>query len=163
MRSWKMQFWLNLQAREKMTILVGSALVLVTACYLIFDNLWSVRSSLLENEAALIEERDWMQEQSVLAEQLNNSCIENQILSLENTALLEFLVSRNQLVLESFRENLANNEASYFLGVESTDGNSILRFIHQSACQGFSLANLQINKSETEPYYSGQVEFSHEG
>ncbi len=163
MRSWQIKFWSNLQAREKMTIIVGSALVLVTACYLLFDNLWTVRSSLLENESALIEERDWMQEQSVLAEQLNNSCIENQILTLGNTDLLELLASRNQLVLESFRENSINSEATYSLRVESTDGNSILRFIHQSACQGFSLANLQINKSESEPYYLGQVEFSHEG
>ena len=163
MSSRKMQFWSNLQAREKITILAGSALVLVTACYLLVGNLWTVRSSLLESKAVLIEESNWMQEQAALAEQLNNSCLDNQILTLENTNLLELLASRNDLVIQSIRENSLNNEATYSLGLESTNGNRILSFIHQSACQGFSLANLQITKSDSELYYVGQVEFSHEG
>lgn len=157
------QFWQNLQTRERMTILLGGALVLVTACYLLFDNLWTDRSLLLETRAALIEEREWMQEQAALSEQLNNSCTENQILTLSNTDLLELLAIRNQLALESFTETVIDRDARYSLSLESTDGNNILRFIHQSACQGFSLANLQINKSDSEPYYLGQVEFSHEG
>jgi len=157
------QFWSNLQTREKRTILVGSALVLVTACYLLFDNLWTVRSSLLQSKTAFVEEKEWMQEQSILSEQLNNNCRENQILALGNTELLELLASRNQLVLESFREGSANNSATYSLVLESSDGNSILRFIHQSACQGFTLANVEIKKEVSESNYSGEVEFSHEG
>jgi len=163
MSSRQFNFGLNLESREKITFLVGAALVLLTACYLLFDNLWATRTYLIEGREALIEEADWMQEQAILSGQLNNSCLENQILSLGNTDLLELLASRNQLVLANFRESLINNEARYSLAIESTDGNSILRFIHQSACQGFSLANVQINKSESELYYMGQVEFSHEG
>ena len=156
-------FWHNLQASERMTILIGGALVLVTACYLLVDNLWTERSLLRETKAVLIEEREWMQGQAVLSEQLNNSCSENQILTLSNADLLELLASRNQLALESFTETIIDRDARYSLSLESTDGNNILRFIHQSACQGFSLANLQINKSDSESSYLGQVEFSHEG
>ncbi|PCJ42763.1 MAG: hypothetical protein COA71_04480 [SAR86 cluster bacterium] len=157
------QAWSNLQDREKMTIVAGSILVLVTAGYLLFDALWTTRSLLIQNRVTLLEEREWMQEQAILAEQLINDCRGNQILALENSDLLELIASRNQLVLESFTENLTNNEAVYSMRIESNDGNSVLRFIHQSACQGFTLAHVQIEKSESESLYSGQVEFIHEG
>ncbi len=163
MISKQVQFWQNLQASERKTIIVGVLLVLVTACYLLFDSVWEDRSALLENKSLLLDERVWMQEQAALSAQLNNSCVDNQILTLANTDLLELLASRNQLMLDNFRETAVSGGATYSLSVESIDGNSILRFIHQSACQGFSLANLQINKSDSESYYLGQMEFSHEG
>lgn len=155
--------WTNLQAREQLVIVLGSAIVLVTACYLLFSGLWTTRSLLVQEREKLIEERQWMQEQAVLAEQLTNNCRDSQFLALENSELLELLASRNQLVLTSFRESLNNNAATYAMSVESNDGNDILSFIHLSACQGFNLANVHINISDSGPSYSGQVEFSHEG
>lgn len=155
--------WSNLQAREQMTIVVGGTVVLVTACYLMFSGVWATRSLLVQERTELIEERQWMQEQVALAEQLTNNCRESQFLALGNPELLELLASRNQLVLANFSENSISNVATYSMRIESVDGNSILSFIHQSACQGFNLANVQINKSDSESLYSGQVEFSHEG
>jgi hypothetical protein len=98
-----------------------------------------------------------------LAEQLMNSCNESQFLALGNTELLELLANRNQLILESFRENFVNNSATFSLRIESHDGNSILQFIHQSVCQGFTLAKVEIQKVGPESSYSGEVEFSYEG
>ncbi|MDG2090917.1 MAG: type II secretion system protein GspM [Gammaproteobacteria bacterium] len=158
-----LQFWSNLQAREQMTIVIGSTLVIATALFLLFSGLWEVRTSLIQERTELIEEREWMQEQVVLTEQLTNNCRESQFLALGNSELLELLASRNQLVLANFRESLINNGTTYSMSVESNDGNSILSFIHQSACQGFGLANVQINIGDSESSYSGQVEFSHEG
>ena len=163
MRAKVFQCWSNLQDREKMTILIGSILVIGTACYLLFSTLWTTRSSLTREKAALIVESGWIQEQAALTEQLINNCRENQFLALDNKDLLELIASRNQMVLDSVIENISNNEASYAIRIESNDGNSILRFIHQSACQGFTLSYVEIDKSESKSFYIGELEFSHEG
>lgn len=157
------QSWSTLQSREKMTVVIGSVIVIVTALYLLFSGLLTARNELVEARRELIEERQWMQEQATLAGQLVNSCSESQFLALNNTGVLELLASRNNLVLANFRENFSSNNPSYSMGIESTDGNNILSFIHQSACQGFNLANVQIDKNVPELSYTAQVEFSHEG
>ena len=77
-----LQFWSNLQAREQMTIVIGSTLVIATALFLLFSGLWEVRTSLIQERTELIEEREWMQEQVVLTEQLTNNCRESQFLAL---------------------------------------------------------------------------------
>lgn len=156
-------FWSALQAREKLTVLTGIFLVLVTAVYLLFDGLWTSRAMLLQDRSALLEEMEWMQEQSAVAERLATSCRENQFLALADDDLLELLASRNQLVLENFRQRPANGEIIYSMQIESINGNSILRFIHQSACQGFSLTNVQIGRNESETAFIGRLELSHEG
>ena len=75
-----LQFWSVLQTREKITVLSGATLVLVTAVYLFFDGLWTSRSALMQDRTALIEEREWMQEQSAVAERLVSNCRDNQFL-----------------------------------------------------------------------------------
>ncbi len=163
MRAKVFQSWSNLQDREKMTILIGSIVVIGAACYLLFTTLWTTHSSLTREKVALMVESGWIQEQSALAEQLINNCRTNQFPSLDNQDLFELIASRNQMVLDSVIENISNNEASYAIRIESNDGNSILRFIHQSTCQGFTLSHVEIDKSESESFYTGELEFSHEG
>jgi len=158
-----LQFWSVLQTREKITVLSGATLVLVTAVYLLFNGLWTSRSALMQDRTALIEEREWMQEQSAVAERLVSNCRDNQFFALTDSDLLELLASRNQLVLENFRQRPANGEIMYSMEIESMDGNSILRFIHQSACQGFSLTNVLIDRSEQATSFTGRLEFNHEG
>jgi type II secretory pathway component PulM len=155
------QFWSALQTREKITVLTGASIVLLTAIYLLFDGIWSTRASLLQQKAALMEERGWMQEQAQIAGRLSSACRENQFLALADIDLLELLASRNQLVLNDVRQGSANGENTYAMQVDSMEGNNILRFIHQSACQGFVLANISIEKSETESF-SGRLVLSHE-
>tara|TARA_R110000772_G_scaffold264509_5_gene385136 strand:- start:278 stop:766 length:489 start_codon:yes stop_codon:yes gene_type:complete len=151
--------WGTLQHREKVIILAGFSVLAATAVYLVFASAWSVRTTLLQEKTALLAEQNWMQEQSTLAGQLLNNCRDNQILALGQNELLDLLATRNLLQTGT----ISSSGTSYSLQVESADGNNILRFIHQSACQGFILTSVQIDKAESSDHYSGQVEFRHEG
>lgn len=153
-----MQLWSALQQREKITIGSGTILVLLTALYLIVADIWAERSTLLQERTALLAEQMWMLEQSGLAEQLLNNCRDKQILELPETDLLELLASRNQLQLTVLQAGGTN----FALQLGGADGNDILRFIHQSACQGFMLTSVQIEKGESGANYTGRVEFRHE-
>ena len=139
--------------------MAGCFLVVATAMYLVFAHAWSSRTLLLQEKAVLLAEQSWMQEQSMLAEQLLNNCRDNQSLALGQSEVLDLLATRNLLQLGS----ISASGARYSLRLESDDGNNILRFIHQSACQGFVLTSVQIVKAESADAYSGQVEFRHEG
>ncbi len=164
-RAMYQQFWLGLQLRERRTILLGAALVIITAIYLLLDSIWNTRAMLIADRTALLEESLWMQEQAELAEVLGTSCRENQILALENRELLELLASRNQLNMTSFSEaeNTANAGRNiYNLRLEGASGDSILSFLFHSACQGFTLASLQIDKTTGVEQYTGQLELSNE-
>lgn len=152
------RLWARLQRREQITVLAGGLLVLLTAIYLLFAGLWETRAELLGQQTDLLEERAWLEEQSQLAMQLSNSCRENQILALGGRELVELLASRNQLRLETVNIN----GADFSLRLSAENGDNVLRFIYQSACQGFALSGLQIDRTDTDSYL-GRLEFRREG
>ncbi|MAY02368.1 MAG: hypothetical protein CMQ38_05235 [Gammaproteobacteria bacterium] len=152
------QFWSALQQRERRTILAGALLILLAALYLIFDSIWVTRSALMDERADLLAEQTWMQDQAELAVQLQNNCRDLRIMSLAARERLNLLVNRNNLTLQ----NLRVNDDNYSFELRTEDGNNILQFIHHSACQGFSLSALTINR-EAANAYLGRVEFHHEG
>ncbi len=150
--------WAGLQAREKVIILLGSALVLVTALYLVFSTNLELRKNLLEQRAALMLEQEWMQEQVLLVRELNNSCANMQILPLAPKELIELLASRKQLQIES----LALSDQSLSLQLSAQNGNTLLSFIHESSCQGFNLIEMQVENLDSDLDYMASLEFRYE-
>lgn len=154
-----LQYWFALEHRERVTIVTGFLLVLMAAGYMLFDRLWVQRSALVQERDELMAEAAWMQEQAELAERLINSCSETQLLSLPPEELIELLATRSSLNVQ----NMDSNGSEIALQLSTADGNSILQFIHQSACQGFTLNAVQIQQEATGSTYLGNVEFRREG
>ncbi len=154
-----LQHWFALEHRERMTILAGSLLVLMTAVYLLFDSLWVQRTALMQERDGLMAEAAWMQEQAELAERLVTGCSESQLMSLPPEELLELMATRSRLNVQT----MESNGSGIALQLSSSDGNSILQFVYQSACQGFRLSAIQIQQDATGSNYLGNVEFRREG
>jgi type II secretory pathway component PulM len=154
-----LELWQGLEQRERTTICAGSLLVLLTAVYLLFDGLWTQRAALLQDRNALLAEASWMQEQAELAEQLVNACPESQLMPLPPDELIDLLATRSRLNVQ----NMNRNGSTYAMQLRAGDGNSILQFIHLSACRGFSLSAVQIQQDAASSAYLGNVEFRYEG
>ncbi|MDC0598261.1 type II secretion system protein M [Gammaproteobacteria bacterium] len=150
--------WVSLQQREQRVILAGVSIVCVAMMSLFFSTLLQTHNNLREQQKNLQTELLWLQDQAELAARLNNSCSVKQLSTAPGNEILKVLAERNQLTLIRLNESGSQN---YRLTSRASEGNNILRFVHQSACQGFELLNISIKAgTEEQTQFEGQMEFS---
>ncbi len=133
------RYWQKLQESERRTLLLGAAVLLVAAIYLLFSQGLEERDSLQRRRADLLAQEQWWQEQAALLARLDNACAEAPMPQHETEALLRLLAQRAQLDL--LRLAVSGNHYSLDLRGE---GNDVLRLAQLGMCQGLALEHISV-------------------
>ena len=146
--------WSQLSAREQSIISVGVALVLIAAVYLLINGFLQDRSQLLEQQQRLAEEADWLREQVAVIERLSNNCPVKQLAQIPESELLNLMVNRNSLSLQSLNiDGLKVN-----MQISGQDGSALLRVVHQLACEGFQAEQFTMNGGAGSSVFTASLE-----
>lgn len=132
-------FFANLEAREKRALKIGTLLLVATVTIMLVLPKWEAYSLVKEQRDALRTDLVWLQEKRDIVAELANNCQSVRHQKDDFKADLTHLVSRNQLKVVSIEEK----ENFISMAVSGSKSNQLLKFMHQIACQGYMLGELQ--------------------
>lgn len=136
----------GLQAREKLFVSVGAAVVLIALIYLALGPQLNRNTDLAGQQSDLQADLLWLQQQQSVVSRLTNSCSSSTASAQPAKDLLTRLIRRNQLRLQNLREV----GDGMVLSFSASDANRIVRIAHQIACQGFTVGSMQVTASTAE-------------
>ena len=136
----------RLQPRERLFLGVGATVIVTVLLYLTLLPSWEKYSTLSAQHSQLQTDLDWLHQQRELVSRLTNSCSVKLVSTGSSRKMLTRLVRRNQLKLDSFQE--AND--SIRLKFTGSDANSIVRLVHEIACDGYLVKSLQVKQSSND-------------
>ena len=135
--------WSQLQPREKLFLRAGVIVSVAALVYLTVLPLWDKHSTLSAQHSQLQADLQWLHQQQEVVSRLSNNCSVKLVSAGASRKILARLVRRNQLKLDSIEEA----SGSFSLEFSGSDANSIVRVVHEIACDGYLVQSLQIIKS----------------
>ena len=133
----------RLQPREKLFLSAGIIVVAVALTYLTVLPFWDKHNLLSAQHSQLQADLQWLHQQREVVSRLSNNCSVKLVSDGTPRKILARLVRRNQLKLDSIEEA----SGSFSLEFSGSDANSIVRVVHEIACDGYLVQSLQIIKS----------------
>ena len=133
----------RLQRREKLFLSAGAVVVVAALIYLTVLPSWDKYSLLSAQHSQLQADLQWLHQQREVVSRLSNNCSVKLLSDGAPRKILTRLVRRNQLKLDSIQEA----STSFSLKFSGSDANSIVRAVHEIACEGYLVNSLQIIKS----------------
>jgi len=137
----------RLQPREKVFLSLGVALVVVALIYLAVLPTWHKHSALSTQYSQLQGDLQWLHQQREVVSRLSNNCSVKLVSQGSSRKVLGRLVRRNQLKLGSIQEV----GDTFNLNFTGSDANSIMRLVHEIACEGYMVKSLQILEPAEDP------------
>ena len=135
--------WSQLQPREKLFLRAGVIVSVAALVYLTVLPLWDKHSTLSAQHSQLQADLQWLHQQREVVSRLSNNCSVKLVSDGAPRKILPRLVRRNQLKLDSIQQA----SDSFSLEFSGSDANSIVRVVHEIACDGYLVQSLQIIKS----------------
>lgn len=133
-------FLANLEIREKRALKIGALVVAVIIIIMLILPKWEFYSLIKNQRDVLKENVIWLQEQRDLVAELANNCSSIRQQKDDFKADVTQMVGRYQLVVESAEEK--DNVIS--MTVSGSKSNQLLKLMHQIACRGYILGDLEI-------------------
>ena len=133
-------FLANLEMREKRALKIGALVVAVIIIIMLILPKWEFYSLIKNQRDVLKENVIWLQEQRDLVAELANNCSSIRQQKDDFKADVTQMVGRYQLVVESAEEK--DNVIS--MTVSGSKSNQLLKLMHQIACRGYILGDLEI-------------------
>jgi len=130
----------NLEIREKRALKIGALVVAVIIIIMLILPKWEFYSLIKNQRDVLKENVIWLQEQRDLVAELANNCSSIRQQKDDFKADVTQMVGRYQLVVESAEEK--DNVIS--MTVSGSKSNQLLKLMHQIACRGYILGDLEI-------------------
>lgn len=135
-----LDFLANLEIREKRALKIGALVVAVIIIIMSILPKWEFYSLIKNQRDVLKENVIWLQEQRDLVAELANNCSSIRQQKDDFKADVTQMVGRYQLVVESAEEK--DNVIS--MTVSGSKSNQLLKLMHQIACRGYILGDLEI-------------------
>jgi hypothetical protein len=135
-----LDFLANLEIREKRALKIGALVVAVIIIIMLILPKWEFYSLIKNQRDVLKENVIWLQEQRDLVAELANNCSSIRQQKDDFKADVTQMVGRYQLVVESAEEK--DNVIS--MTVSGSKSNQLLKLMHQIACRGYILGDLEI-------------------
>lgn len=144
MKAWREGLQLRLdglEARERVVLGAGLAIVLLCACFLLLESAWQERQTLLTGRDILRTELAWMEQQAQLLASMEKHCAPSQVGEETVPARLRSLAARYGIDTLQLRDT---GSGRYNLQLRAREGNALLAFVHESVCMGFELSSLDL-------------------
>ena len=135
-----LDFLANLEIREKSALKIGALVVAVIIIIMLILPKWEFYSLIKNQRDVLKENVIWLQDQRDLVAELANNCSSIRQQKDDFKADVTQMVGRYQLVVESAEEK--DNVIS--MTVSGSKSNQLLKLMHQIACRGYILGDLEI-------------------
>lgn len=152
-------FFQELQPREKLFLIVGVAVVVMVVSVKLLFPIWQNHSQLMQQKDALEADLTWLQAQRDIVGKMTNSCPPQRLQQQSAREILTQLARRNQVQMDS----LVDKDNKFLLNAEGEDGNRLLQFMYQSACYGFVVEKVKINRGDNSTRFGIVLEISRAG
>lgn len=137
----------KLQPREKVFLSVGATLLVAALIYMTVLPSWHKHGALSTQYSQLQGDLQWLHQQREVVSRLSNNCSVKMVSQDSYRKVLSRLVRRNQLKLGSIQEV----GDRFNLSFTGSDANSIMRLVHEIACDGYMVKSLQLLESAEDP------------
>ena len=158
MIAWLRGQWRAMQPRERRTLIAGVAVLSIAGYYLLLQPLVHNNKRLLTSQAHLHGSNQWLLEQRPLLERLHNSCPRSAVQGEGKLPkkVVSDLARRHGL---SVSERHQGAGQPMVLQVDGKDGNRLMHFIYQLACNGYQLQTLNLRSDPSKvPGVSAKLE-----
>lgn len=139
--------WGQLSAREKGFVGGGAGLLILGLFYVMLLPAWDRYAELSKEKERLEDDFLWLEEQAEVVARLANNCPKRAMQTGSGSTVLGRIARRNRLPANELKDL---GDDRYSMIIEGLEGNQVLRFVHQSACEGFALKHLTIVRSSAE-------------